>query len=103
MYRLFSRIPKGLEPVADIFKKHVEGEGTKLVLQVTEALNNKKEKEAGACAVFLPFSTSTGQAQACGSVIRSHSARWVECMPGACHGSSEQQHAICFPQESMGA
>ena len=49
MYRLFSRIPKGLEPVATIFKKHVEGEGTKLVLQVTEALNTRKEKDAGAC------------------------------------------------------
>ena len=48
MYRLFSRIPKGLEPVAAIFKKHVEGEGTKLVAQVTEALNTRKEKDAGA-------------------------------------------------------
>ncbi|CAK0760120.1 Cullin-1 [Coccomyxa viridis] len=47
MYRLFSRIPKGLEPVAAIFKKHVEGEGTKLVAQVTEALNTRKEKDAG--------------------------------------------------------
>ena len=48
MYWLFSRVPKGLEPVAAIFKKHVEGEGTKLVLQVTEALNTRKEKDAGA-------------------------------------------------------
>ena len=47
MYRLFSRIPKGLEPVANIFKKHVEGEGTKLVMQVTEALNSKKDKDSG--------------------------------------------------------
>lgn len=48
MYRLFARVTKGLEPVANIFKKHVEGEGTKLVLQVTEALNNKKDKDSGA-------------------------------------------------------
>lgn len=27
MYKLFKRIPKGLEPMADIFKKHVEEEG----------------------------------------------------------------------------
>ncbi|CAL5223551.1 g6084 [Coccomyxa viridis] len=47
MYRLFARVTKGLEPVANIFKKHVEGEGTKLVLQVTEALNNKKDKDSG--------------------------------------------------------
>ena len=47
MFRLFTRIPKGLDPVANIFKKHVEGEGTKLVLQVTEALNSKKDKDSG--------------------------------------------------------
>lgn len=34
MYRLFSRIPKGLDPVADIFKEHVEGEGNRLVKEV---------------------------------------------------------------------
>lgn len=48
MFRLFSRVHKGLDPVANIFKKHVEGEGTKLVLQVTEALNSKKDKDSGA-------------------------------------------------------
>ena len=47
MYRLFQRIPKGLEPVADIFKEHVEGEGSKLVKEVTEAVETKKEKDAG--------------------------------------------------------
>ena len=49
MYRLFQRIPKGLEPVADVFKKHVEGEGMKLVKEATEAATAKKEKDAGAC------------------------------------------------------
>jgi hypothetical protein len=37
MYRLFSRIPKGLEPVADAFKKHVEADGMALVKEATEA------------------------------------------------------------------
>ena len=27
MYRMFNRLPKGLEPMADIFRKHVEEEG----------------------------------------------------------------------------
>lgn len=27
MYRLFNRLPKGLEPMAEIFRKHVEEEG----------------------------------------------------------------------------
>jgi cullin 1 len=37
MYRLFSRIPKGLEPVADAFKRHVEADGMALVKEATEA------------------------------------------------------------------
>ncbi len=44
MYRLFHRIPKGLEPVADIFKKHVEGEGSKLVKEVSEDVESKKQE-----------------------------------------------------------
>lgn len=47
MYRLFSRISKGLDPIADCFKEHVESEGMKLVKQVTEAAEAKKEKDAG--------------------------------------------------------
>lgn len=27
MYRMFNRLPKGLEPMAEIFRKHVEEEG----------------------------------------------------------------------------
>lgn len=46
MYRLFMRIPKGLEPIAEIFKDHVESEGNKLVKEVTEAVEAKKEKDA---------------------------------------------------------
>lgn len=47
MFRLFQRIPKGLDPVAEIFKEYVEHEGTKLVKEVTEAVESKKEKDAG--------------------------------------------------------
>ncbi len=47
MYRLFQRIPKGLEPVAESFKKHVESEGMKLVKEATEAATAKKDKDAG--------------------------------------------------------
>lgn len=47
MFRLFQRIPKGLEPVAELFQEHVENEGTKLVKEVTEAAESKKEKDAG--------------------------------------------------------
>lgn len=43
MFRLFARIPKGLDPVADGFKRHVESEGLKLVKEVTEAALEKKE------------------------------------------------------------
>lgn len=46
MYRLFSRITKGLEPVADMFREHVEAEGMKRVKEATEAAEAKKEKDA---------------------------------------------------------
>ena len=49
MYRLFSRIPKGLEPVADAFKKHVEADGMALVKEATEAAAAK------AAAGELPY------------------------------------------------
>lgn len=44
MYRLFHRIPKGLEPVAEIFKQHVEAEGNKLVKEVSEDVESKKQE-----------------------------------------------------------
>jgi cullin 1 len=47
MYRLFHRIHKGLDPVAEQFKAHVENEGNKLVKDVTEEVEAKKEKESG--------------------------------------------------------
>ncbi|KAK9146662.1 hypothetical protein Sjap_006565 [Stephania japonica] len=42
MYRLFSRIPRGLDPVSNIFKQHVTAEGTALVKQAEDAASNKK-------------------------------------------------------------
>eukprot|EP01018_Ginkgo_biloba_P011463 Gb_23722 [translate_table: standard] len=45
MYRLFCRIPKGLEPVAQIFKQHVTDEGTTLVKQAEDAASNKKAEK----------------------------------------------------------
>ncbi len=47
MYRLFNRIKNGLDPVALIFRKHVESEGMKLVNQAAEDATAKKEKDAG--------------------------------------------------------
>ncbi|KAL7253373.1 hypothetical protein ACSBR1_007828 [Camellia fascicularis] len=42
MYRLFSKIPRGLDPVSSIFKQHVTAEGAALVKQVEDAASNKK-------------------------------------------------------------
>ncbi|KAJ0092241.1 hypothetical protein Patl1_25099 [Pistacia atlantica] len=42
MFRLFSKIPRGLDPVSNIFKQHVTAEGTALVKQAEDAANNKK-------------------------------------------------------------
>ncbi|KAK9083871.1 hypothetical protein Scep_030342 [Stephania cephalantha] len=45
MYRLFSRIPRGLDPVSNIFKQHVTAEGTALVKQAEDAASNKKAEK----------------------------------------------------------
>ena len=47
-FRLFKRVPGGLPPVADIFKKHVEKEGVSLVKQAEDAAVQKKEAKAAA-------------------------------------------------------
>lgn len=47
IYRVFQRLgPKGLDPVALLFRKHVEAEGMQRVKEATEAAAAKKEKEA---------------------------------------------------------
>lgn len=45
MYRLFHRIPHGLDPVSQIFKQHVTAEGTALVKQADDAASSKPEKK----------------------------------------------------------
>ena len=53
MYRLFNRVDKGLVPVADTFKKHVEAQGNALVKEVTDAMEAKKAKDAGTAPYLL--------------------------------------------------
>ncbi|CAL9060649.1 unnamed protein product, partial [Musa banksii] len=45
MYRLFCRIPRGLDPVSQIFKQHVTAEGTALVKQAEDVASNKKAEK----------------------------------------------------------
>ncbi|KAK4586757.1 hypothetical protein RGQ29_023787 [Quercus rubra] len=45
MFRLFFKIPKGLDPVSSIFKQHVTAEGTALVKQAEDAASNKKAEK----------------------------------------------------------
>nr|GEV02965.1 cullin-1-like [Tanacetum cinerariifolium] len=47
MYKLFSKIPKGLDPVANMFKQHVTTEGMALVQQADDAASNKSENVGG--------------------------------------------------------
>lgn len=47
MFRLFNRIPNGLEPVASLFKQHVDSEGMKRVKEATEAVEQKRDRDAG--------------------------------------------------------
>ncbi|TYJ21789.1 hypothetical protein E1A91_A08G085900v1 [Gossypium mustelinum] len=41
MYRLYCKIPRGLDPVANIFKQHITAEGTALVQQAEDATSNQ--------------------------------------------------------------
>ncbi|KAF9604479.1 hypothetical protein IFM89_006801 [Coptis chinensis] len=45
MYRLFSKIPRGLDPVSGMFKQHVTADGTALVKQAEDAASNKKAEK----------------------------------------------------------
>ncbi|CAJ2679071.1 unnamed protein product [Trifolium pratense] len=42
MYRLYHKIPKGLDPVANLFKQHITDEGTALVQLAEESASNQK-------------------------------------------------------------
>ncbi|XP_066395927.1 cullin-1-like [Miscanthus floridulus] len=42
MYRLFSKITRGLEPISNMFKTHVTNEGAALVKQAEDSASNKK-------------------------------------------------------------
>ncbi|KAE8650386.1 cullin-1 [Cucumis sativus] len=48
MFRLFSKIPRGLEPVSNTFKQHVTAQGTALVKQAEDAASNKKAEKKDA-------------------------------------------------------
>ncbi len=61
MYRLFSRITGGLDPVAAAFRKHVEAHGMTLVRDAEAAAVAKKE--AGALVSILSGSPSSSHLQ----------------------------------------
>ncbi|GLT42501.1 hypothetical protein SLA2020_164970 [Shorea laevis] len=48
MYRLYHKIPKGLELIANTFKQHVTTEGTVLVQQAEDAASNQATTSSGA-------------------------------------------------------
>ncbi|KNA11180.1 hypothetical protein SOVF_137680 [Spinacia oleracea] len=47
MYRLYSKVTKGLEPIGSIFKQHITDEGTALVQQAEDAAISKAENAGG--------------------------------------------------------
>jgi len=47
MYRLFSRLPNGLDPLAVAFRRHVEADGLKLVAKAGEAAAEAKARKGG--------------------------------------------------------
>ncbi|GKV52811.1 hypothetical protein SLEP1_g59372 [Rubroshorea leprosula] len=61
MYRLYHKIPKGLELIANAFKQHVTNEGTGLVQQAEDAASNQATTSSGA-----PEQVSVQWAVSCG-------------------------------------
>jgi len=58
MFRLFSAVPKGLLPIADIFKSHVQKEGMSLVTsteQAALAMKKKGEKPSATTSIEQMF------------------------------------------------
>ena len=53
MYRLFIRIPGGLDPIADIFKSHVDAEGLKCVKDATASIEERRAADAGRCGLDI--------------------------------------------------
>lgn len=47
MYRLFNRVAGGLDPIADIFKSHVDTEGMKRVKDATASIEERRARDAG--------------------------------------------------------
>ncbi|XVF72564.1 hypothetical protein PTKIN_Ptkin12aG0131400 [Pterospermum kingtungense] len=47
MYRLYCKIPRGLDPVANIFKQHITAEGTALVQQAEDGASNQASSAPG--------------------------------------------------------
>jgi hypothetical protein len=91
MHRLFSRIPRGLDPIADIFKEHVDGEGMKLVKEAASAAETKREKEKDAggwgCLGWR------GWALGGGGVGRTGGAVVKRAASGGCGSGAEQSRA----------
>jgi hypothetical protein len=91
-----------LEPVAEIFKQHVEGEGQKLVKAVTEEIESKKEKDTGGgwqgggcfCAVVRSVHYRQGQ---CGFSIHSWLGWLQECHDHVKSIMLVTEASICLP------
>jgi hypothetical protein len=81
MYRLFNRISKGLDPIADCFKEHVESEGMKLVKQVRlfmfMSMFMFKCSYACSCACIV----GAGGRRRCASVVRVKGRARRQCTP----------------------
>ncbi|XP_062017965.1 cullin-1-like [Rosa rugosa] len=53
MFRLYHKIPKGLEPVANVFKQHVTDEGKALVQQAEDAASSQQGSNGAGAEVGL--------------------------------------------------
>jgi cullin 1 len=87
MFRLFGRVPRGLEPMAEIFRRHVEAEGLKLVAAAAEAADARREaREGGKRAPAPPAGAESAEHAFVRGVVALHDAfseHVAECFGGA--------------------
>ena len=56
MFRLFSHVPNGLKPIAEIFRKHIEEDGMALVKQAHESVQQRRpEKKDATGSIEMQF------------------------------------------------
>ncbi|CAG9460102.1 unnamed protein product [Pedinophyceae sp. YPF-701] len=83
MFRLFKRIgDKGLDPMARVFKRHVETQGVNLVLQASQAVEQRQADAKGKAARDAAAAVEQGLVRSVIALHRQYHGYVSECFEG---------------------